>query len=476
MIKSTKDLVGTTGTVLVFLYEGNQLADEVAGYLPEGTEKLLSSEYGNKQELLVQMDSQIRKVVVFGAGEREKMTKKKLRELAGRAARDYKKEEICIHADSLSCDRIPAETAAREAAYAAVYSRYDFQKIGAEKEEEKQIQIYSAREAETDVLQGKQDADCVNHARNLGNMPGNYMTPEKLAEEAQKLAEELGVSCEILTNRELEELHAGALLGVNKGSANEARLITLTYEGKSGAPYTAIVGKGLTFDSGGYNLKPTSAMSGMKYDMCGGADALTIFELIVRRQEKVNVMAVIPATENKIGPDGYTCDDVLVSMSGKTIEITNTDAEGRLILCDAITYAQKKGAKAVIDLATLTGACVVALGKSYTGAFTNSQPFFERLKKAAEQTDEQVWQLPVDEDFHERVRESSVADMTNAVSGGAGSSLAAAFLEEFIEEGVEWIHLDIAGTSDIEAEKPYAAKGATGAMVRTVAELFGEAE
>src|SRR5699024_3816800 len=195
--------------------------------------------------------------------------------------------------------------------------------------------------------------------------------------------------------------------------------------------------------------------------------------LMARRKAKVNVMAVIGATENKIGPDGYTCNDVLTSLSGKTIEITNTDAEGRLVLCDAITWAQRKGAKKIIDMATLTGACVAALGKNYTGAFTNSQSFLKELEKHSQKTEEKLWQLPVDEDFHKQVRESNVADMNNCVIGtGAGSSLAAAFLEEFIDEGVEWIHLDIAGSSDFSDEKPYMAKGATGVLVRTLGEMF----
>lgn len=194
-------------------------------------------------------------------------------------------------------------------------------------------------------------------------MPSNFMTPEDLAEEASRLAEELNLDCEILTNKELEEIGAGALLGVNRGSSHGARLITLRYEGDPGAPWTALVGKGLTFDAGGYNLKSSSGMDGMKFDMCGAANALCALELIARQKGKANVMAVLGATENKIGPDAYTCNEVLVSLSGKTIEITNTDAEGRLVLCDAITYAQKQGAQKIIDLATLTGACVAALGK-----------------------------------------------------------------------------------------------------------------
>lgn len=216
-------------------------------------------------------------------------------------------------------------------------------------------------------------------------------------------------------------------------------------------------------------------MDGMKFDMCGAANVLCALELIARRKSEVNVMAVIGATENKIGPDAYTCNDVLTSLSGRTIEITNTDAEGRLVLSDALTWAQKKGACRIIDMATLTGACVAALGKNYTGAFTNSPEFLKELESFSQKTEEKLWQLPLDEDFHKMVMESDVADMTNCVIGkGAGSSLAAAFLEEFIEEGVEWIHLDIAGSSDFSEGRPWMAKGASGVLVRTLGEMYRE--
>ena len=178
----------------------------------------------------------------------------------------------------------------------------------------------------------------------------------------------------------------------------------MKYEGAPGEDYTALVGKGLTFDAGGYNIKTGTHMDGMKFDMCGcAANVLCALELIARNKAKVNVMAVIGATENKIGPDGYTCNDVLTSLSGKTIEITNTDAEGRLVLCDAITWAQKLGAKMIIDMATLTGACVAALGKNYTGVFTNSQAFLQKLEEYSQKTQEKLWQLPIDEDFHKQV-------------------------------------------------------------------------
>ena len=452
--------------VLLPLYEGASIPREFSGYLT-GTEDL-DLEAGKLYHILAP-----KKLLLLGLGKAEEMTPKKFRETIGAAIRSAKKD-LGIFIDPAAREGFSIESAATEAAFAAGFSQYDFTKVGSQPEKKPEISLISSADIDTVCQAAQTAAACVNHARDLGNTPSNIMTPEALAEEAASMAKELGLECEILTNKELEEIGAGAILGVNKGSSHGARLIAVKYEGAPGEDYTALVGKGLTFDAGGYNLKTGTHMDGMKFDMCGAANVLCALELIARNKAKVNVMAVIGATENKIGPDGYTCNDVLTSLSGKTIEITNTDAEGRLVLCDAITWAQKLGAKKIIDMATLTGACVAALGKNYTGAFTNSQAFLKELEKYSEKTQEKLWQLPIDEDFHKLVMESNVADMNNCVLGGvgAGSSLAAAFLEEFVNEGVEWIHLDIAGSSDFSDGKPYMAKGATGVLVRTLGEMF----
>lgn len=469
-VYETQEILKQEGRILIPLYEGSRLPEWLKDAAGECTAERLNLEYGREYCLLTSGKAEI---VLEGLGKKEEITRKKLRETAGKAARSLKDRALYLYAESAACEKIPAESAVYEMVFGAVYGQYDFVKINSQEKEKQEIALAGGQEFARTAAEAAQAAACVNRARNLGNLPCNYMTPEILAGEAERLAQELGVSCEILDNEELEKLGAGALLGVNRGSSHGARMITLSYQGDGDAPYTALVGKGLTFDAGGYTLKTPAGMRGMKYDMCGGANVLAAFEWIVRQKAKVNVMAVVAATENKIGPDGYTCDEVLVSMSGRTIEVTNTDAEGRLILSDALTYAQKKGARRLIDMATLTGACVTALGRNYTGVFTNSEAFLEELKTAAEKADEKVWQLPVDEEFRRQMRESSVADVVNAIPGaGGGSSLAAAFLEEFVEEGVEWIHLDIAGPGDCDSDRPYAAKGATGVMVRTLAGLL----
>ena len=451
--------------VLLPLYEGASIPQEFSQYLT-GTEDL-DLEAGKLYHILSP-----KKLLLLGLGKAEELTPKKFRKTIGAAVRSSKKD-LCIFIDPAAKDGFSIETAAAEAAFAVGFSQYDFTKVGSQPEEKPEISLISSADIDAVCQRAQTAAFCVNHARNLGNTPSNIMTPEALAEEAANIAKELDLECEILTNKELEEIEAGAILGVNRGSSHGARLIAVKYEGAPGQDYTALVGKGLTFDAGGYNIKTGTHMDGMKFDMCGAANVLCALELIARSRAKANVMAVIGATENKIGPDGYTCNDVLTSLSGKTIEITNTDAEGRLVLCDAITWAQKLGAKKIIDMATLTGACVAALGKNYTGAFTNCQDFLQELEKYSQKTGEKLWQLPIDEDFHKQVLESNVADMNNCVIGvGAGSSLAAAFLEEFVDEGVEWIHLDIAGSSDFSEGKPYMAKGATGVLVRTLGEMF----
>ena len=462
---SISELSSIDTSVLLPLYEGASIPREFSGYLT-GTQDL-DLEAGNLYHILAP-----KKLLLLGLGKAEEMNPKKFRETIGAAVRSAKKD-LCIFVDSPAREGFSIEEAAAEAAFAAGFSQYDFTKIGKQPEKKPEIALISSADIDAVCQRAQTAAFCVNHARNLGNTPSNIMTPEALAEEAANIAKELDLECEILTNKELEEMGAGAILGVNRGSSHGARLIAVKYEGAPGEDYTALVGKGLTFDAGGYNIKTGTHMDGMKFDMCGAANVLCALELIARSRAKANVMAVIGATENKIGPDGYTCNDVLTSLSGKTIEITNTDAEGRLVLCDAITWAQKLGAKKIIDMATLTGACVAALGKNYTGAFTNSQDFLQELEKYSQKTGEKLWQLPIDEDFHKQVLESNVADMNNCVIGvGAGSSLAAAFLEEFVDEGVEWIHLDIAGSSDFSEGKPYMAKGATGVLVRTLGEMF----
>ena len=259
----------------------------------------------------------------------------------------------------------------------------------------------------------------------------------------------------------------GAFLGVNKGSTSEPKLIHITYQGKDDFnDPLALIGKALMFDTGGYSLK--QSMVNMKDDMGGAATVIGVLEACVKNNLKVNLQIVICATDNRINGEALLPDDVLTAMNKKTIEVISTDAEGRLTLADALTYAQKEGSKKIIDLATLTGAVVVALGDYTTGAFTNDQQMVDKIIEAGNQEQESIWQLPITDFIREQVRATKVADIKNSTGRGAGASSAAAFLEEFVEEGSKWVHLDIAGTAFRTSPAYNEFYGATGAMVKTL--------
>ena len=460
-LKQEKELV-------VLMYGDMKVPSEITSCLGYDVSSDLNLSFAKKNVVITMGKLPMKRIVFIGLGDKSQITRHKYRCLIGEVVR---KEEcnLCIFIDGAVCDMIPLETASYDAAYMSLYSSYDYNK-----KNERELSISSMLDVSCVIEEAVIAADCVNHARHYGNMPVNLLTSETFAQEAAELADKLGVKYEILGNDELAEIGAGAILAVNRGSIHEAKLITLWYNGNGEDVYTALVGKGIMYDSGGYCLKSKTSMHGMKYDMCGGANVLGAFEMIVRQKRKVNVVAVIACAENKIGSHSYLCDEVLTSLSGKTIEVTNTDAEGRLVLCDALTYIQKDHrVKRVVDIATLTGACMTALGCEYTGAFTNSKVFLDELIIASKKSDEKIWELPVDDSFHQQMRDSQVADLVNAVNKAyGGASLAAAFLEEFINAGVEWIHLDIAGCSSISKGNCYCCAGATGGMVATLGYLF----
>ena len=295
------------------------------------------------------------------------------------------------------------------------------------------------------------------------------MTPKLLAKEAKEVAERYHMDCHILWKKELEDCHAGGILAVNQGSDEEPCMIVLNYQGNGNAPYTSLVGKGITFDSGGYNIKSNSY--GMKYDMCGAADVLGAIEILAAAKSKCNVYAIIPATENLINGTAYKPQDVITTMSNKTIEIVSTDAEGRLILCDAITYAQTlPQVERIVDIATLTGACVGALGDEYAGIFSNDDAFYQSFQSALDQSDEKGWRLPLDEAYFKKLKSNSADLKNSAGKPGAGASVAANFLQAFVNDGIKWIHIDIAGVSD------HPEKGATGKMIRSLVHFCQEIE
>jgi leucyl aminopeptidase len=312
----------------------------------------------------------------------------------------------------------------------------------------------------------------VNKARQLVTIPGNQLTATKLAEKAKEIAEEFALEYEILHKEDMERLGMGALLAVNQGSTEPPVLIVLKYQGlDEWKDAIALVGKGITFDTGGYSLKTKNGLMGMKTDMGGAAAVLGAMEIIGHMKPKKNVLAVIPSTDNMISGNAFKPDDVITSLSGKTIEVRNTDAEGKLALADGITYAKRHNVGKIVDIATLTGGVITALGDKLTGAMTNDMDFYKEVEAAAEYTNEPVWLLPYNDHFKQQVRNSDVADLNNSPGRKGHAVLAGAFLAEFVED-TPWVHLDIAGTATTDAPYDLGPKGATGIMARTLAKLI----
>lgn len=307
---------------------------------------------------------------------------------------------------------------------------------------------------------GLATAQGMNLTRELGNLPGNICTPTHLGNEAKKLGRQSGIKVDVLGQKQIEELKMGSFLSVSKGSRQPPRLIVMEYHGAGDkAKPVVLVGKGITFDSGGISIKPGAAMDEMKFDMCGAATVFGVMHALGELKPKINVVGIVPSCENL--PDGSANKpgDVVTSMSGQTIEILNTDAEGRLILCDALTYAEKFKPGAVIDIATLTGACVIALGKQAAGLLGNDQPLMDKLLQAGQTSGDRAWQLPLWEEYQEQLK-SNFADMANIGGRDAGTITAACFLSRYARK-FKWAHLDIAGV----AWETGTTKGATGRPV-----------
>ncbi len=331
----------------------------------------------------------------------------------------------------------------------------------------KDIDQQSFQEA---VTRGEILGESTNLTRELVNLPAADIYPESFAKRAQKAAEEFGFECTVLDEKELAKEKMNSLLAVAQGSDRPARVVSLSYCGAGkGAPVLALVGKGVTFDSGGLSLKPTDGMKTMKCDMAGAATVLGAISAIARLKLPVNVSGYLGLVENMISGNSYKLGDVVTARNGVTIEVLNTDAEGRLVLADILCLAVDQGASHLVDLATLTGACVVALGEEITGAFTNHQAWCDQLLKSAKSADELVWQMPT-YDFFAELLSSDLADCKNVGARWGGSITAAKFLEKFVGE-TPWVHLDIAGPSFASSNKPHREGGATGCMLQTLVEL-----
>jgi leucyl aminopeptidase len=335
--------------------------------------------------------------------------------------------------------------------------------------------LLGEKDAETKLIgdglrMGKIISEAVCMARDLVNGPSNQVTPTVLAEKAQQIARDHGMEIRVLEVSEAEAMGMGAFTAVAKGSQEPGKFITLEYNKGKGLDTIALVGKGITFDSGGISIKPSEGMERMKDDMSGAAAVLATLQAASELKLPLNLVGVIPATENLPSGKAYKPGDILKTLSGQTVEVISTDAEGRLILSDALTYSLRLKPKAIVDLATLTGACVIALGDYAIGLFGNDESLLKRIEEASGKTGEKVWRLPLWDEYFEYLK-SDVADFRNVGTRAAGAIIGAIFLSKFVEK-IPWVHLDIAGPASIEKERPYIPKGGTGAGVRLVVQLL----
>lgn len=454
-----------TDCVIVGLYENQQLTPSALA-IDELNQSIITQliDRGdisgkNAETLLINYlpNSTTKRILLVGLGEKEKLTAKLFRKALSSAITALKALKI----KTASCTLVDAEIKDLDSTWKTrqiieVFNDaiYQFQQTKSIKDpaielEKISVSVTSASKEQADkgLVQGMAIAKGMDLTKLLADLPGNYCTPTFLAEKAASIASEYNnMSIEVLEESDMEALGMGSFLSVSRGSRQPAKLITLNYQGgaKDSKPIV-IVGKGLTFDAGGISLKPGAGMDEMKYDMCGGATVLGTLQAAADMNLPLNIIGIVPSSENMPDGDANKPGDIVTSMAGLTIEVLNTDAEGRLILCDALTYAKKFNPEVVIDLATLTGACLVALGRVPSGLLGNDDVLCDELIEASETACDSLWRLPIWEEYHEQLK-SNFADLANIGGRDAGTITAACFLSRFTED-YRWAHLDIAGTA-----------------------------
>ncbi len=428
----------------------------------------LKKEFADVTSLYLVEDNLPRNIMLVCLGKKDEYTIQKLVKILENIAPKIDEKAI-IKVPSFG-RHLPIETVLKKMVLMFDYYSYQYDECKSEKSK-KSLSIYFSMDEDYSALieEYYNLANAISNTRDLVNKPYNYLSAPELANYAELLASSLGdkVQCKVMNKAEIEALKMGAFLGVNKGSFDEPKLIEVTYTGNpTSKEYIGLVGKGIMYDTGGYSIK--QSMNTMKDDMGGAATVLGVVEALASNNVVVNVKVVICATDNRIDSKALLPDDVLTSMNGKTIEIVSTDAEGRLTLADAITYIQRQGCKTIVDLATLTGAAVVALGEYTTAIFGNTPELTKTIIETGLEEDEHLWELPITDYIRKQVRQSKVADLTNSTGRNMGASGAAAFLEEFVEKDNRWVHLDIAGTAFHTSPAYQEFYGASGVLVKTL--------
>jgi leucyl aminopeptidase len=416
-----------------------------------------------------------KRLLLISGGNAKKFSSYDLRHIAGTAVRTLKSRGIRSFA-FIAPPGIPAEEAVRAVVEGAHVGNFDPDYYRSDRKDQNIDAITLVATGDRSALEkvaaeAQVVGESQNFTRDLVNEPSNRMTPRILAERAKKMCAEVGLKCEVYGADKIKELKMGAFWSVAQGSDEPPALIVMKYDpvGAPEKPVLGLVGKGITFDTGGISIKPADGMEKMKYDMAGGATMIGAMRAIALLKPKVKVIGIVCATENMPSGHAQKPGDVQIAMSGKSIEIINTDAEGRLVLADGLYYARQLGCTHLVDAATLTGAVVVALGYSNAGIFSNDDGMYERFHKANEIEGEKMWRLPLDDEYKEQIR-SSIADIVNSGGRWGGAITAAMFLKEFAED-TPWIHLDIAGTAWMEEQKPWIAKGPSGIALRSLVEF-----
>ncbi len=484
-IRKSSPLEIKTSCLVIGLYEKNftapllkELDHKLGGLLLKAKR---NGEFSAKEgeQILFQPAGHLpaERVLLVGLGSQEKTTDEKIRRAAGQAMQIVTEKKFGQMAVALPfCNEVRDQaTQIQPLAEGLLLASYRYELfLGEETKNKRKLpktvtliitEEQNKKDCESALAKARKISQAVMLTRDLVNAPGNIKSPGYLAEQAQNAADQSALKCKVLGQKELSKQGFGALLGVAQGSAREPRLIILEHKGgpKDEAP-VALVGKGVTFDSGGISLKPGEKMDEMKMDMAGGAAVIGTLLAASLLELPVNLVGIVPAVENMPSATAYRPGDILTSLSGQTIEVLNTDAEGRLILADALTYAKRYEPRLVVDLATLTGACIIALGHQATAVLGNDQELVDALRVAGDESGERLWQLPLWEEYDQQIK-SDVADVKNTGGRPAGTITAAAFLKKFAKD-FNWAHLDIAGTAWRDQATPYTPKGGTGVGVR----------
>jgi leucyl aminopeptidase len=469
--------VGKVDAIIVPLFSGGEPPTWLSRPARAAIARLVKEERGVTRLYGVNTLHEQPRVVIVGAGKPDEFDFERARNVSSAGVRALWRASVRKVAIALAPDSLGEDRAAQAAVEGAIYAMWR-PEVHRTREEDRrlpaidQVLLVTDKAVATAIDRGTAIGEATNAARSMSNEPANRMTPTLLAESAKQLAKEAGVRIEVLDADRCRALGMGSYLSVAQGSHEPPRFIVMRHRGRGGSGYDlGLVGKGITFDSGGISLKPADNMHHMKGDMTGAASVVAALAAIGKLGLKVNVIGIAPCTENLPGGGATKPGDVFTAMSGKTVEVINTDAEGRLVLVDGITYAQREGAKRVVDVATLTGAIAVGLGEHFSGLFGKPDSFVDTVRATATAAGDRMWPMPLTDEYRDAVK-GEVADIRNSTGARQGGAItAAAFLESAVEDGTEWAHMDIAGTFWSDKDRPHAPKGPQGPAVRTLIAL-----